>query len=193
MFAKQDLCLLLSGSDYPNTCPRWGGCQPCCLDLLVNKSVFVWLERLYHQVTVRQAVILSWGHCCPDHLVTWYNILVTLSWCFLTGKIWNHSCFWVSKIIVGTDVCVALWKWQVLDHWMKFNIPSQMRSIVLRAYLQWCKMYLVARLSRSTRFLAASQPSSPSLWVIAICQDSDLFWFYIGRVHSWKFPLWASY
>lgn len=39
MFTKQDVPLLPGGSDSQNTCPTWGGGLPCCLGLLVNKSL----------------------------------------------------------------------------------------------------------------------------------------------------------
>lgn len=59
------------------------------------------------------------------------------------------------------NVCVAMWKSQVSDHAMKSNIPSGVSSVVLRAYLQGCKLYLAARLPRSAGLLDAGPHPLP--------------------------------
>lgn len=136
---SRDLPLLPNGSDYPNTCPKWGGGLLYHLGLLANKSLGLagwrcsttWRE-CQRSIHLLLRALLSWSSCNLNS-VSWLvrnEILAVLSQ-------QDHS--W-------TNVCCAMWKRQALDHWMKLNIPSHMRSVSLKAYLSWCNMYCVDRL-----------------------------------------------
>lgn len=152
------------------------GSLPSHLGLLVSKSLGMasWRRSPLGESDCQRGihhalrVWLSWSPC---HLngISWLvgnEILAALSQ-------QDHS--W-------TNVWCAMWKGQALDHWMKLNISSHVRSVSLKAYLPWCNMRCVARLFCSTRLLADSRHPHPlPCGLLPLIRDSDLvsdlFWF----------------